>query len=341
VKRWAMSLVGLGIAFSFQAVAPAHADRITTTINVGDAYHGSVTFRSAPDLMLIPNTDVYTIRTSTDYDLYRYDGWYYLVDNDAWYRARSWRGPFTYIRRTTVPQPVIAVPTTYRRTWTIDTGSDRMDDRYTDRASDNDRYTDRYRNEPRVVVRPGQRYRGVHLTFRTAPQLVRIPRSRVFYVRNYDRDLYRYGTRWYYVENGVWYASDSWRGPFFSLRFGDVPLYVRQVPTRYRRTWTLAGVRDDRTENRTVVRIGERADFMLDTAPRMAIIPNSDVYYLRDEADYDLYRYGNSWYLVDDGYWYRANTWRGPFLRIRTGSVPSAVMRIPSGYRKTWVPSMD
>jgi hypothetical protein len=73
----------------------------------------------------------------------------------------------------------------------------------------------------------------------------------------------------------------------------------------------------------------------------MSIIPGTSVYFMRDEADYDVYRYGNSWYLVDSGNWYRAPSWRGPFVRIRMNAVPRAVFTIPSGYRKTWVPNMD
>src|SRR5215212_8928252 len=77
------------------------------SINVGDPYSGTLTFRSAPDMMLIPNSNVYTVRGTTDYDLYRYDGNFYLVDDGNWYRAQSWRGPFNYVRRESVPRAVV------------------------------------------------------------------------------------------------------------------------------------------------------------------------------------------------------------------------------------------
>ena len=329
MKRWTRIIVGLGLILSLQTASAARADRIYTDINVGDPYRGSVTIRSAPDLTLIPNSDVYTLRDDTDYDLYRYDGWYYLVDSDSWYRARSWRGPFTYIRMATVPREVVTVPARYRRTWTTTTTT------YSPGAG---QYT---RSETRVV-RPGVRYRGTYLRFRTQPRMGVIPRTRVYYVRgDFDNDLYRYGSRWYYVENGVWYASESWRGPFTSVRWREVPLAVRRVPARYHRTWSVADMedRDANADVRPVVRVGERSDFSLDVAPHMSIVPDTDVYFQRDEADYDLYRYGNSWYLADDGSWYRASSWRGPFVRIRAGSVPRAVFAIPAGYRKTWVPT--
>lgn len=357
MKRWTRIIVGLGIALSLPTAARAQTyrgyttDRSYTTINVGDPYRGSITFRSAPDLTLIPNTNVYTLRADADYDLYRYDGWYYMVDDGSWYRARSWRGPFTYIQMGSLPRDVVSVPMRYRRTWSTNTSSS------TRVTRDGRRYVIR----ETTVVRPGRRYRGTYLSFRTQPRMTIVPGTRVYYVRDdrFDRDLYRYGNNWYYVENGVWYVADSWRGPYFTMRWREVPASVRRLPSTYRRTWTFAGARDvdedddyyrDRNtridystdrSTRTVVRVGDRSDFVLDMAPSMSIIPGSSVYFSRDEADYDLYRYGNSWYLADNGEWYRAGSWRGPFLRIQTGSVPRAVFTIPSGYRKTWVPTGD
>ncbi len=81
-----------------------------------------------------------------------------------------------------------------------------------------------------------------------------------------------------------------------------------------------------------------RSALELRTEPRMAIIPETRVYYIRDESDYDLYRHGDLWYFVDKGNWYRAHSWRGPFVFVRTGLVPRAVLTVPAGYRRNWVP---
>src|SRR5258706_16203198 len=64
--------------------------------------------------------------------------------------------------------------------------------------------------------------------------------------------------------------------------------------------------------------------------PRMAIIPGTDVSYLIDDSDVDLYQYGNDWFLVDSGVWYRASSWRGAFFRIFHSSLPPAVVRVPA-----------
>ena len=376
MKRYLSSLVALGIGLSLQLAVTAHAQTFSTTIHVGDPYRGTITFRSAPDMVMIPNTNVYTVRGNAGYDLYRYDGQWYLVDQGNWYRASSWNGPFTYVAWNSIPYQISSVPTGYRRTWNdtdfdrdndgrADTDYDRNNDGRVDadydrnndgrvdadwrtdrgdwRNRDNGTYTRRYVVRENRTFRPGMRYRGSYLRFSTMPRMSVIPGTRVFYVRDntFDRDLYRYGGNWYYVENGVWYAADDWRGPFFTIRWRDVPASLQRIPMSYRRNWTYTGAPDyrDHVTDVRVVRYGERTDFVLDSAPNMSIIPGSNVYFMRDQADYDLYRYGNSYYLVDDGYWYRAPSWRGPFIRIRATAVPSAVFSIPAGYRKTWVPT--
>ena len=85
------------------------------------------------------------------------------------------------------------------------------------------------------------------------------------------------------------------------------------------------------------VRIGDRsgASITFRSEPRVVVIPNTRVYYVRDH-DYDLYRYGSYWYYVDDGYWYRATSWRGPFVQVRVSSVPRTVYTVPVRYRRHW-----
>jgi hypothetical protein len=276
-------------------------------------------------MVIIPGTHVYYVRENNfDNDLYRFGGQWYFVDNGNWYRANSWRGPFVNIRSRDVPMDVYSVPTEYRTSWSSDNGGRR--------------YTGR------VTMRTGEPYRGTSYAFRNRPRMARIPGTRVEFNRNNtDQDLYRFGNRWYFVEDGDWYQARSWRGPFTYVSFNNVPYAVRNVPMDYRNAWT----NDDNRDNRrryvnTSSQLGQRyngtGSFRLDSnsTPRMALVPNTDVYYLTDDSDVDLYRYGSDWYLVDNGTWYHASSWRGPFFSISMSSAPRAVVRIPAGYRKTW-----
>jgi hypothetical protein len=69
--------------------------------------------------------------------------------------------------------------------------------------------------------------------------------------------------------------------------------------------------------------------------PRFVLVPEEDVYYCEDDySDYDVFRYGSFFYLYDDGYWYRANTYRGPFVAIRIDYVPRQIFYVSDyGYR--------
>lgn len=88
-----------------------------------------------------------------------------------------------------------------------------------------------------VSLHVGDPYRGLSLHFRSAPDLALIPASQVYYVRNYDHDLYRYGGSWYYTQDDCWYQSSSYNGPFVQIAVSSVPRQIWNVPPRYRRAW--------------------------------------------------------------------------------------------------------
>lgn len=88
-----------------------------------------------------------------------------------------------------------------------------------------------------VRVSVGDRYHGGTLSFSNEPRVVMVPETKVYYVRDEDCDLYRYGRYWYFVEDGYWYRSASWRGPFLHIRAVSVPRSVVTVPIKYRRHW--------------------------------------------------------------------------------------------------------
>jgi len=67
--------------------------------------------------------------------------------------------------------------------------------------------------------------------------------------------------------------------------------------------------------------------------PDVVLVPRSRVYYVEHDG-YDLYRYGRYWYINDDGYWFRASSYRGPFLSIAVGRVPRSIVVVPAQYRR-------
>ncbi len=66
-------------------------------------------------------------------------------------------------------------------------------------------------------------------------------------------------------------------------------------------------------------------------APEVVLVPGSQVYVVEDDQfDCDVFRVGPYWYAQDDGYWYRARSYRGPFTAIDVRRVPRAVFSVPA-----------
>lgn len=88
-----------------------------------------------------------------------------------------------------------------------------------------------------LSIRIGDRYRGDRLYFRERPQMVVVPGTRVYYVDEPNRNVYRYGRFFYANEGGRWYRARSYRGPWIYVRARTVPRAIYAVPTDYRRGW--------------------------------------------------------------------------------------------------------
>lgn len=67
--------------------------------------------------------------------------------------------------------------------------------------------------------------------------------------------------------------------------------------------------------------------------PEVILIPQSRVYYVPD-LKYDLFRYGRYWYINNEGNWYRARSYRGPFKNVGFSRVPRSIAQVPARYHK-------
>jgi len=56
-----------------------------------------------------------------------------------------------------------------------------------------------------------------------------------------------------------------------------------------------------------------------------AVTAESNVEIRRDEMGHELSQMGSSWYMMDNGDWFRSESWRGPFVHVRKGMVPREV----------------
>lgn len=94
-----------------------------------------------------------------------------------------------------------------------------------------------------INLRIGDPYRGPRLVFQDEPDVVLVPGTRVYYIRDYDYDIYRYGSYWYYNYGGSWYRARRYSGPFTYVGYRSVPRAVTYVPARYRKHWRDDGPR--------------------------------------------------------------------------------------------------
>ena len=65
--------------------------------------------------------------------------------------------------------------------------------------------------------------------------------------------------------------------------------------------------------------------------PNLIHVSGTMVYVVDDETcPYDFFHVGSFWYIHDRGHWYRARSYRGPFVVFAERSVPPAIMRVPA-----------
>jgi hypothetical protein len=83
------------------------------------------------------------------------------------------------------------------------------------------------------------------------------------------------------------------------------------------------------------IHIGNRPAPMVvfEREPDVVLVPSTRVYYVGG-LDYDLFRYGQYWYINDSGYWYRARNYRGPFAQISFNYVPRPIVIVPERYHR-------
>ena len=341
----------LCMSLAFAMVAPvSHANAQTgasLTLRIGDRYRGpDLGFYDEPNVVAVPGrAGVYYVQDSNN-DVYRYNNMWYMNYNGDWYRANSYNGPWVFVGYRSVPRTVYTAPAGYRRSW-----RDYRDAHYDwDRS---DRYSGSYSNTTvggSITLRIGDRYRGPDLGFYDEPAVYPVRgRSGVYYVRDSNNDVYRYGNSWYINYNGDWYRASSYRGPWVFVGYRSVPRDVYTVPSQYRRTWRDYRDRHYAWRDNDRVRYGNvRGGFMLRIGdryrgpnlgfyemPNLIRVPGRGVYYVQD-SDYDVYRYGNYWYMNYNGDWYRSSSYRGPWVFVGYRSVPRDIYTVPTRYRHRW-----
>lgn len=66
--------------------------------------------------------------------------------------------------------------------------------------------------------------------------------------------------------------------------------------------------------------------------PHEVFVPEERLYVVDDPdlGDNDCFHYGGYYWVFREGYWYRANRWRGPFVVVHPRYVPTVFYRVPA-----------
>ena len=83
-------------------VAPLPPAAVSVDISIG----------SRPALAVVPGTAVY-YAPHVAYNYFAYNGRFYVYQQDVWFSARAYSGPWTVIAFERVPRPILGVPVTY------------------------------------------------------------------------------------------------------------------------------------------------------------------------------------------------------------------------------------
>lgn len=190
--------------------------------------------------------------------------------------------------------------------------------------------------------------------FRYPPRWVAVPGTSVQMVRRDERpayDMFNVGSSYYIYDNGYWYRSDTWNGPFRVTGEPSLPRELRDVPQDEWQNYPSGWVANDNRgyDNRGYDNRGSGVP----AAPRVAfrynptwvLVPGTSVRMIREDQRpaYDMFDYGSTYYIYENGYWYVSDTWNGPFQAMNEDDVPIALQRVPQAewrdYPSRWAGS--
>jgi len=171
---------------------------------------------------------------------------------------------------------------------------------------------------------------SLQINFGSTPHWVGVPGTSVREIRQGDRtdyDMFQYGRRYYAYNNadGRWYMSRRSRGRFTMIDDRSVPSDLRRVPRNHWRNYPTAW--DDQRSSGTsaglMVSFGSRPHWAGVSGTRVEVVSAAE------RPDYDVFRYGNSYYAYNSNRWYTSSRESGQFTPIDDRSVPSELSKVP------------
>jgi hypothetical protein len=237
-----------------------------------------------------------------------------------------------------------------------------QDRQYQDRQNQDQRYQDRQNQD-----RSRNAAVSLQINFGRAPHWTNIPGTRVRGIRQGDLtsyDMFRYGRNYYVYNNNNerWYGSRRWRGEFMLLDDRSVPRELRRIPRNnwrnYPASWEDRSYRNsnnrdsnypdrnyqDRNNGDRTYQNGNdqgsggtsaTLQITFGSSPHWAGVSGTRVEAIpvAERTNYDVFRYGGSYYAYNDNQWYMSPRESGSFVVIDARSVPAELSQVP---RENW-----
>ena len=200
---------------------------------------------------------------------------------------------------------------------------------------------------------------SLQINFGSQPHWTSVTGTQVQVIRQDERpdyDMFHYNNRYYVYRDNRWYQSDQWRGSFNYVDTRSVPVELSRVPRDNWRSYPTEWQGQngyDRNDNRSDYnRNDNRSDYnrndynrtsggtdatlqvTFGSRPRWGSVSGTRVMVLRSRQrpDYDVFRYGNSYYAYSNDRWYMSDRWDGTYRYVDDGSLPRELRRVPRNH---------
>jgi len=276
-----------------------------------------VVFDGEPLLSPVGDTTI-QVAVNTNWDVFLYNGTWYLLNNGAWLSASAYRGPWTPVAR--LPGIFYTIPS--------DTNFAKVRAQIPGRTlAPADVPAIFVSTVPaEIIVTIGQ------------PSLTRIPGTGLGYVSNTAADLFQESSSgtWYYLVSGRWFSAPSLDGPW-TFATASLPPGFAQIPPSGPRGSVLVSVpgtpqaqaaliQSQIPQQGTLSRAAAKLEVVYSGTPQFQPITGTTMFYAVN-TPYDVIRVGNVYYSCWQGAWFTATTPTGVW--VLADSVPEVIYTIP------------
>lgn len=174
------------------------------------------------------------------------------------------------------------------------------------------------------------------------PVFVEVPGTKLSYIDNTGADVFvdgGAGNAWYVLVSGRWFTAPGAKGPWTFVAPSRLPAAFAKIPPDSPKSGVLASIpgtpeskealiANDIPQTATVARSQAKLNVQYDGAPQFEPIAGTQLQYAHNTAVPVIRVAADSFYAVDKGIWFSANSPTGPW-QVAT-EVPAAIYTIPT-----------